>query len=65
MFYYKMKDGRIVNLDNVVLITPLIANDGVQLTMTDGTRVNVLGTEWHDLEQLIESYTYQRLLKEN
>jgi len=61
MFYYKLHDDRIINLNNIVLITPLIANDGVKLTMTDGTQINVLDDEWVDLEHLIDSYIYKKL----
>jgi hypothetical protein len=61
MFYYKLSNGKIINLNNVVIISPLIANEGMKLTMADGTQINVLEDEWLDLDHLIDSYTYHKL----
>jgi hypothetical protein len=61
MFYYKLHDGRIINLNNIVIIAPMKAMSGVKLTMTDGTQINVLDDEWIDLDHLIDSYIYKKL----
>lgn len=64
MFFYKLEDGRTINLDHIVMIAPLAQSEGVRLEFANGQSVLVLGNEWHDMEQLaIDSYTFERKLK--
>lgn len=63
MFFYKMKDGRTINLDHIVMITPLGLSDNVRIVFTEGITVVMSLDEYHDLGRLIDSYTWHEELK--
>jgi len=63
MFFFKLKDGRTINLDQIVTIAPLDSSiHGVRIVMSTGTMLTIVGEDWDDMEHLLESYSYHKEL---
>jgi hypothetical protein len=63
MFFFKLQDGRILNIDQIVLIAMLETFHGARLTLTNGMVITLVNEDWDKLEPLIDSYSWKDELK--